>query len=305
MSANGNYIFPADPLTLARVIVGCGSLVALTAVAVLGIGTILRRSAGAILVGVVVFVLPTFTGPGIIGPTSSGTAATWLYRVTPAAGFSMLGLLPRSGLVSYPVHDEQRLLPAAAMGGPAGALRICSGCTLRRAGRAAAERRVTDALRAEWTKLRTVAGTWWLMAGAVALTVAASAGDSRVHARIARRPGERRPGSDQAVPDRRRPRPSGRRDSGGAGDQRGVPRRHDPGDPRRDAAPWGDAGRQSRQRRRSRAGDGSAGRRRLPDRRASVAARGRPGPRPWLRPRLDRPRGDAARCSSAASCTSR
>jgi ABC-2 type transport system permease protein len=35
---------------------------------------------------------------------------------------------------------------------------------------------VSDALRAEWTKLRTVAGTWWLMAGAVAVTVAASAG---------------------------------------------------------------------------------------------------------------------------------
>ena len=35
---------------------------------------------------------------------------------------------------------------------------------------------MSDALRAEWTKLRTIAGTWWLMAGAVALTVAASAG---------------------------------------------------------------------------------------------------------------------------------
>jgi ABC-2 type transport system permease protein len=34
---------------------------------------------------------------------------------------------------------------------------------------------VTDALRAEWTKLRTIAGTWWLMLGAVATTVAASA----------------------------------------------------------------------------------------------------------------------------------
>jgi ABC-type transport system involved in multi-copper enzyme maturation permease subunit len=102
MSANGNYIFPTDSLTVARVIAGSGALVALTAVAVLGIGTILRRSAGAILAGVLVFVLPTFTGPGIIGPTSSGSAATWLYRVTPAAGFSMLGLLPQSGLVSYP-----------------------------------------------------------------------------------------------------------------------------------------------------------------------------------------------------------
>jgi ABC-2 type transport system permease protein len=35
---------------------------------------------------------------------------------------------------------------------------------------------VTDALHAEWTKLRTVAGTWWLIAGVVGLTVAASAG---------------------------------------------------------------------------------------------------------------------------------
>lgn len=35
---------------------------------------------------------------------------------------------------------------------------------------------MSDALRAEWTKLRTISGTWWLMVGAVALTVAASAG---------------------------------------------------------------------------------------------------------------------------------
>jgi ABC-type transport system involved in multi-copper enzyme maturation permease subunit len=117
MSTNGNYIFPATPLTVARVIVGSGLLVALTAVAVLGIGTILRRSAGAILVGVVVFVLPTFTGPGIIGPTSSAGAATWLYRVTPAAGFSMLGLLPRSGLVSYPYTMANGYYPLSPWAG--------------------------------------------------------------------------------------------------------------------------------------------------------------------------------------------
>jgi ABC-type transport system involved in multi-copper enzyme maturation permease subunit len=117
MSANGNYIFPAGHLTVARVILGSGALVALTAVAVLGIGTILRRSAGAILAGVVIFVLPTFTGPGIIGPTSSGSAATWLYRVTPAAGFSMLGLLPRSGLVSYPYTMANGYYPLAPWAG--------------------------------------------------------------------------------------------------------------------------------------------------------------------------------------------
>ena len=34
---------------------------------------------------------------------------------------------------------------------------------------------MSDALRAEWTKLRTIVGTWWLMVGAVAVTAAASA----------------------------------------------------------------------------------------------------------------------------------
>jgi ABC-type transport system involved in multi-copper enzyme maturation permease subunit len=117
MNANGNYIFPADPLTIVRVIAGSGALVGLTAVAVLGVGAILRRSAGAILVGVVVFVLPTFVGPGILGPTSSGSAATWLYRVTPAAGFSMLGLLPRSGVVSYPYTMSNGYYPLAPWAG--------------------------------------------------------------------------------------------------------------------------------------------------------------------------------------------
>ncbi len=123
MSANGNYIFPADSLTVARVIAGSGALAALTAVAVLGIGTILRRSAGAILAGVLLFVLPTFTGPGLIGPTSSGSAATWLYRVTPAAGFSTLGLLPRSELVSFPYTMANGYYPLPPW---AGVLVLCA-----------------------------------------------------------------------------------------------------------------------------------------------------------------------------------
>jgi ABC-type transport system involved in multi-copper enzyme maturation permease subunit len=117
MTLGGNYIFPADSLTVAQVIVGSGALVALTAIAALGIGTVLRRSAGAILVGVLVFVMPTFTGPGVIGPTSAGTAATWLYRVTPAAGFSVLGLLPRSALVSYPYTMANGYYPLAPWAG--------------------------------------------------------------------------------------------------------------------------------------------------------------------------------------------
>jgi len=101
MKANGNYVFPASALALAQVIGGSGALVGLTAVALLGVGTLMRGSAGAITLGVVIFILPAFMGPGVLGPNSSSAAAEWLYRLTPAAGFSMLGLLPRSALVSY------------------------------------------------------------------------------------------------------------------------------------------------------------------------------------------------------------
>ena len=123
VKSNGNYVFPADSLMVARVIAGSGALVALSAVTVLGIGTVLRRSAVTILVSVLVFVLPTFTGPGVIGPTSSGAAAAWLYRVTPAAGFSMLGLLPRSGLVSYQYTISNGYYPLAPW---AGLLVLCA-----------------------------------------------------------------------------------------------------------------------------------------------------------------------------------
>ena len=102
LNGNGNYIFPTTAFTLARIIVGTGALLAVTAVAVLALGTILRRSAGAITAGILVFVLPNLIGPGILGPGASGGAATWLDRVTPAGGFSVLAALPRSALVNYP-----------------------------------------------------------------------------------------------------------------------------------------------------------------------------------------------------------
>jgi ABC-type transport system involved in multi-copper enzyme maturation permease subunit len=102
LSGNGNYIFPTTAFTVARIIVGTGALLALTAIAVLALGTILRRSAGAVTASIVVFVLPSLIGPGILGPGASGGVATWLDRVTPAAGFSVLTALPRSALVEYP-----------------------------------------------------------------------------------------------------------------------------------------------------------------------------------------------------------
>ncbi len=97
LTRNGSFVFPAAPATVARIVVGCGLVTALTAVSVLALGAILRRSAGAVAVGIVVFVVPY-----VVGSTLSGGAQTWLFRFSPAAAFSVLGALPRSTLVSYP-----------------------------------------------------------------------------------------------------------------------------------------------------------------------------------------------------------
>lgn len=100
LNTNGNYIFPTSAGTQLRVITGTGLLLALTAVGVLALGTILRRAAGAVAAGIIVFVLPSLLGPGVLGSGASG--ASWLYEVSPAAAFSVFGALPRSSLVDYP-----------------------------------------------------------------------------------------------------------------------------------------------------------------------------------------------------------
>jgi ABC-type transport system involved in multi-copper enzyme maturation permease subunit len=117
LNSGGNYVFPANALTLARIVAGTGAVVAVTAVGVLGLGTILRTSAGAVTAGVVVFVLPNLIGPGILGPGASGGAMTWLYRLTAAAGFSVLGVLPRSSLVDFPYTLANGYYPLAPWAG--------------------------------------------------------------------------------------------------------------------------------------------------------------------------------------------
>ena len=94
---NGGYVFPVSVLTELRIIAGFAGLVAVTAVAVLALGAILRRGAGAVTVGIVVFVLP-YTLKQVLG----GSADEWLFRLTPAAGLDVLAALPRSAQVAYP-----------------------------------------------------------------------------------------------------------------------------------------------------------------------------------------------------------
>ena len=105
LTGNGNYIFPATVATQARVIVGAGVLLALTAIALLAVGVLMRRTAPTVLAGIIMFALPAMTAvPYITGQSGGGDAPAWvgwLLRLTPAAALSVLTSLPRSAQVSY------------------------------------------------------------------------------------------------------------------------------------------------------------------------------------------------------------
>jgi ABC-type transport system involved in multi-copper enzyme maturation permease subunit len=89
--ANGSYVLPVSPLTELRVIVGTAALLAVAAVLAVAIGTVLRRSAGAVTAVIVVIVLPYILGIASVLPVG---AENWLLRVTPAAAFAVQQSLP-------------------------------------------------------------------------------------------------------------------------------------------------------------------------------------------------------------------
>jgi hypothetical protein len=107
--SNGNYLFPVGALTEVRDVFGSAILVALSAVAVLGLATILRRSSGAVVAGIALFVVPI-----ILGAAVTGSVGEWIYRLTPAAGYSVLDSLPSSPLVGYPYTVQNGYYPLGA-----------------------------------------------------------------------------------------------------------------------------------------------------------------------------------------------
>ena len=95
LPANGNYVFPLSTLAEIRVILGTGLLFAFAAIGVLGFATVLRRSAGAVVTGIVLFVLPF-----IHGANASSPALDWVMRIFPTAAFAVQGTLPRFAQVA-------------------------------------------------------------------------------------------------------------------------------------------------------------------------------------------------------------
>ena len=170
---SGNPIPPVTALTWLQVVAGTAGLLAVSAVLALAVGTLLRRSAGAVTAVIAGIVLPYLlaTVPGIL-PVG---AEQWLLRVTPAAGFAVQGTLTAVPPGQHRLHTWHGILPAVPVGRVRGAVRLGRGRPRPRAVPAPPEGRVTDVVHAEWTKLRTLPGPGWLLLAAAALTAAVGA----------------------------------------------------------------------------------------------------------------------------------
>ena len=152
-----------------------GLLAALTAVLALAVGTIVRRSAAAVAIVIVALVLPYFLAVAAVVPLG---AADWLLRITPAAGFAAQQAYPRVPAGQRHLFGPVGLFPARLVGRPGGAVRLGrrrpwprAAVLLRRRGTPDGRTRCS----AEWTKLRTLSSTWWLLLAVVALTIVVGA----------------------------------------------------------------------------------------------------------------------------------
>ena len=97
LEAGGNFVYPISASTQVRLIVGSALLMALSAVMALAIGVIVRRSAAAVAIVVVLMVLPYLLATAAVLPAGP---SQWLLRLTPAAAFAM-----QQTLIAYPQVD--------------------------------------------------------------------------------------------------------------------------------------------------------------------------------------------------------
>jgi hypothetical protein len=147
---------------LLRAVVGTAVLLTLIAVFALGVGALLRHTAAAVTVVFIVLPLNLTTWLPL------GTAQ-WLQRLTPVAGFTVQETLLRYDFMDQLCLPENGCYPQGPLDRP------CHPRPVRRSGArprgmaAEQERRVRAAVHAEWTKLRKLPSTWWLLLSVVAL----------------------------------------------------------------------------------------------------------------------------------------
>ena len=111
--ASGLVLLTVPGLTEVRVIVGTAAMLAVAAVFAVALGAILRRSAAAITIAVVLVVMPFLLAALNIVPAGVGD---WLLRVTPAAALAVEQSVPRYAQVTTaisPVRGNYPLSPYA------------------------------------------------------------------------------------------------------------------------------------------------------------------------------------------------
>lgn len=82
----GFLLYPTPMMTQVRVVVGTAALLAVASVLALAVGTIVRRSAGAVAAVIALIILPYILGVASVLPLGP---ALWMLRLTPAAGFAI------------------------------------------------------------------------------------------------------------------------------------------------------------------------------------------------------------------------
>ena len=112
---NGNPIYPLPALTEARIVAGTAALLAVAAVLALSVGTLLRRSAGAVTAVIAGIVLPYLLGvlPGVL----PAGAQEWLLRLTPAAAFAVQQSTPQYAQVVADYSPSNGYFPLAPWAG--------------------------------------------------------------------------------------------------------------------------------------------------------------------------------------------
>ena len=110
----GQVVLTAPVLTEVRVIVGTAAMLALAAVFAVALGAILRRSAAAITIAVVIVVMPFLLTALNVVPTGVGD---WLLRLTPAAGLAIEQSIPRYAQVTSVTSPVQGYYPLSPYAG--------------------------------------------------------------------------------------------------------------------------------------------------------------------------------------------
>jgi hypothetical protein len=112
----GGLEWPVSLLTEVRMVVGTGALLAVAAVLALAIGTIVRRSAPAVAIAIMVMVVPYLFA---LGPLQGqdGEGPRWPLLITPTAGLAVQQALPKFHQLITIYRANQGYYPLAPWAG--------------------------------------------------------------------------------------------------------------------------------------------------------------------------------------------